>query len=162
MAFAISAATPSIAHRGHDGLTLVTLAKDGKVTVSHRFEAHDVEPMLARIAPDAQSSLDDPDAVRTLVNYLEARFRLNTGRSPIALRQQKVDVTSDIVQVDFVGKMPLSARSLSITNALFDGLRTRQVNQVNVRRGNVVRTLTFDGAGTQRIMLSGPVPTTAR
>lgn len=153
VALALLATTPATAHRGHDGLTLVTITKDGKLTVSHRFEAHDLEPMLARIAPEAQPSLDDPQALQGLVSYLNTHFRLVAGRTPIALRQQGVDATSNIVQVDFVGKLPAATRALSITNTLFDGLRARQVNQVNVRRGNVVRTMTFANGATQRIAL---------
>lgn len=38
------------AHRGHDAMSVVTLADNGAVTVSHRFEAHDLEPALAEIA----------------------------------------------------------------------------------------------------------------
>jgi hypothetical protein len=64
-AAAVVAIAPAAAHRGHDSLSVVTIG-DGQVTLSHRFEAHDVEPALAKIAPQAQVSLDDPAAIAAL------------------------------------------------------------------------------------------------
>jgi len=55
---------PAAAHRGHGALSVVEIdVKSGEVRVSHRVATHDAEPALALIAPDAQTSLDDPDAV---------------------------------------------------------------------------------------------------
>ena len=64
-------ASPALAHRGHAGLTVVEIdPASGAVSVVHRFAAHDVEPALVSIAPEAQPSLDDPRAVADL----EKRF----------------------------------------------------------------------------------------
>jgi len=60
----VLAPLPAAAHRGHGVLSVVEIdAKTGGIRVSHRIPTHDVEPALAQIAPDAQTSLDDPEAV---------------------------------------------------------------------------------------------------
>ncbi|WP_432815250.1 DUF6702 family protein [Sphingorhabdus sp.] len=135
--------SPAAAHRGHDALSVVTLAADGGVTVSHRFEAHDIEPALAQIAPDAQPSLDDPDAQQALIAYVAANFRMATNDGPIRLAVSHVDFGSDIVRIEFSGKVRNPVRRLGIGSRLLNGVYRRQVNQVNVRFGKTVRTLTF-------------------
>jgi hypothetical protein len=66
---------PAAAHRGHAALSVVEInGKTGDVTVSHRIPAHDAEPALAVIAPDAQTSLDDPEAIAALKAYMLKQF----------------------------------------------------------------------------------------
>ena len=78
-------ASPALAHRGHGGLTVIEIDPgSGAVSVSHRFAAHDVEPALPSIAPEAQPSLDDPRAVADLEAHLGARFRVAVDGAPVA------------------------------------------------------------------------------
>ena len=135
--------SPAAAHRGHDALSVVAVAADGGITVSHRFEAHDIEPALAQISPDAQPSLDDPDAQQALIAYVAANFRIATNDGPIRLAVSHVDFDSDIVRIEFSGKVRNPVRRLSIGSRLLTEVYRRQVNQVNVRFGKTVRTLTF-------------------
>lgn len=72
---ALMLAAPTAAHRGHASLAVVEIdAKSGAVTVTHRLTAHDVEPALVDIAPDAQPSLDDPDALAALIAHVGRTF----------------------------------------------------------------------------------------
>ncbi len=58
---------PAVAHRGHGAMSVVDIdVRSGEVRVSHRVATHDAEPALALIAPDAQTSLDDPEAVEAV------------------------------------------------------------------------------------------------
>lgn len=136
-------ASPASAHRGHDALSVVTVAADGGVTVSHRFEAQDIEPALAEIAPDAQPSLDDPEAQQALIAYVAANFWIATKDGAIRLAVSHADFTSDIVRIEFSGKVRKPVRRLRIMSRLLDGVYRHQVNQVNVRYGKTVHTLTF-------------------
>ena len=75
--------SPAWAHRGHGSLSVVEVdAVTGKVTVSHRLEAHDTEPALALVA--LQRRVDrtvfdavDLDAVLELIEL--AQFRGGRG-----------------------------------------------------------------------------------
>lgn len=147
------AAGPANAHRGHDALTLVTIAPSGAVTVSHRFEAHDIEPALAAIAPDAQTSLDDPEAVRALLLYVVRRFTLVVDGTPVELLPGKPELGASEVRLPFAGVIPRGAKQLRIGSRILSDVYPGQVNQVNIRAGGVVRTLTFAGGGAQAVQL---------
>lgn len=144
-------AAPAAAHRGHDFLTIVTMADDGTVTVSHRFEAADIEPALATIAPDAQPSLDDPAAVSGLQAYLARRFSVSAGKGPIALTPGKVDMDAQEVRVSFTGRVPAKTPALTIRSTVLDDVYPHQANQVNVRKGRIVRTLAITDGEPQTV-----------
>lgn len=146
---------PTAAHRGHDALSVVTVDARGGITVSHRFEAHDLEPALAEIAPDAQPSLDDPQAIAALAAYLGRHFALASERGAIVLALGKIDVGASQVRIAFTGRAARPPARLTVTSRLLTDIYPRQVNQVNVRFGKVVRTLTFTGDDTQTVDL-GP------
>ena len=153
LALAFVVAAPVQAHRGHDALSVVTLDAAGGVTVSHRFEAHDLEPALAAIAPGAQASLDDPAAVAALVTYLGRRFTLASERGPIALRPGEIEIGSSQVRIAFTGRAARPPARLAVTSRLLTDVYPRQVNQVNVRFGKLVRTLVFKSDDAQTVSL---------
>lgn len=138
-------AAPAGAHRGHDFISIVTLQADGIVTVSHRFEAADIEPALGRIAPDAQPTLDDPDAIRGLQAYLGRRFQLAGEKGRILLTPGKVDIDAQEVRVAFTGRASKGIAAVTVRSTVLDDVYPHQVNQVNVRRGKTVRTLAIHG-----------------
>jgi hypothetical protein len=153
-AVAAAAWSPASAHRGHDALSVVTIAANGAVTVSHRFEASDVEPALGAIAPRAQPSLDDPDAVAALVTYLGNHFRLASERGPIQLTPGPVELGAAEVRLSFTGTVPRMARRLTISSDLLGGIYPGQVNQVSVRAGTTTRTLAMAAGDVQTITLA--------
>jgi hypothetical protein len=98
-------ASPALAHRGHAGLTVVEIdPASGAVSVVHRFAAHDVEPALVSIAPEAQPSLDDPRAVAELETHLRQRFRLDIDGAAIPVTHAATDLAGDNVRVAFAGE----------------------------------------------------------
>jgi hypothetical protein len=157
-ALAGAALSPASAHRGHDALSVVTIGSNGAVTVSHRFEASDVEPALAAIAPRAQPSLDDPDAVAALVTYLGTHFRLASERGPIVLRPGPVELGAAEVRLSFTGTVPRTAKRLTISSDLLGDMYPGQVNQVSVRVGTTTRTLAMAAGEVQTITLAPPAP----
>lgn len=145
----VLAPLPAAAHRGHGALSVVEFdAKTGAVSVSHRVPAHDAEPALAAIAPDAQTSLDDPEAVDALKRYMASRFAVSVAGRPVALTLKDMTLGADEVRFEYDGKVAPSDISGTVTvrAPLFADVYGDQVNQVNVRRLGVTRTLIFSGS----------------
>lgn len=141
------------AHRGHDAMSVVTLDPDGKVTVSHRFEAHDLEPALAEIAPNAQTSLDDPEAIAELKTYLLAHFHLRADGSEVPLSVASVEIGVRDVRVDYAGSVKGRPKAVAVQSTILREIYPRQVNQVVVKRGSYVQTLRFSGDEVKTVAL---------
>ncbi|QHL90421.1 hypothetical protein GVO57_05680 [Sphingomonas changnyeongensis] len=154
MGLGVFGPAPAVAHRGHDAITVVTLAADGSVTVSHRFEAHDLEPALPRIAADVQASLDDPQAIAALQAYLGQRFTIAVNGRPVALAHRSTQIDAAQVWVDYAGKGPRRARSVTIRANVMPTLYPRAAHQVQVTAPGVVHTITLAGGGVETISLT--------
>ena len=141
------------AHRGHDAMTVVTLEPDGAVTVSHRFEAHDLEPALAEIAPNAQTSLDDPDAIAELKTYLLAHFHMRADGQEVPLSVASVEIGVREVRMNYAGSIKGRPKAVAIQTTILRDIYPRQVNQVEVKRGTFARTLRFGGDEVQTVTL---------
>lgn len=134
------AAGPAAAHRGHATLSVVEIdAKTGAVSVTHRMAAHDVEPVLANIAPDAQPSLDDPDAVKALIAYVGRNFRI----AGVPLRHVGQTLAGDSVVLRYSGRLQGRPKQLAIAGGLFGETHDDHATQVNVRRAGITRSLQF-------------------
>lgn len=139
---------PAAAHRGHGVLSVVEIdAGTGGVKVSHRIPAHDVEPALAQIAPNAQASLDDPDAVEALKAYMLQTFSLKVDGTVVALTLRDLTLGADEVRFEYAGQLPpADARAaIEVRAAMLADVHGDEVNQVNIRRLGVTRTLVFNG-----------------
>lgn len=156
VAVASAALSPAAAHRGHDALSVVTIAADGTLIVSHRFAAADIEPALGAIAPAAQPSLDDPAAVTALVAYLGRQFTLASERGPIKLTPGAVELGAAEVRIAFTGTAPRPLRRLTVSSDLLGDVYPGQVNQVNIRFGAVTRTLAMAAGDRQTLELAPP------
>lgn len=140
---------PAAAHRGHGALSVVDIdVRSGEVRVSHRIATHDAEPALALIAPDAQTSLDDPEAVEALKLYMAGRFVMAVADQPVALSLKDMTLGADEVRFEYAGKItpPQTRAQVAVIAAMFADVYGDQVNQVNIRRAGVTRTLIFTGA----------------
>jgi hypothetical protein len=151
LALSLLVMAPAGAHRGHDALSSIVIEKDGRVRVSHRLETSDLEPALSIIAPDAQPSLDDPEAVAAIIAYLGTHFALRLDNRPVTLVAAGSDLRGAVVQFDFIGKTSGAPKMLTVTSQLLTDVHPAQVNQVNVRHGKVVQTLTFRRGGSQTV-----------
>lgn len=141
---AFGLAGPAWAHRGNATLSVVEIdAATGAVTVTHRAAAHDVEPALVNIAPDAQPSVDDPEALAALVAYANQAFGLWDGGKRVALTHVRTELAGDDVRLVYAGRLSPAARSVTVDSNLFEETHADQENQVNVRRGRITRTAVF-------------------
>ncbi|MDP1914262.1 DUF6702 family protein [Brevundimonas sp.] len=138
-------ATPVLAHRGHSGLTVIEIdPASGAVSVIHRFAAHDVEPALVSIAPEAQPSLDDPRAVADLETHLGQRFRLAVDGVAVPVTHAGTDLAGDNIRIAFAGETrDHSIGAVTIDLDFFPGVHDDQEQQVNVRISGVTRTVVF-------------------
>lgn len=131
-------AGPALAHRGHSSLAVVEIdAKSGALSVTHQLQAHDVEPALVDIAPDAQPSLDDPDAMQALVAYLGRQFRI----AGVTLAPAGQRIVGDRVELRYIGRLKGRPAQLLISASLFGESFDDHITQVNVRRAGITRTL---------------------
>ena len=137
------------AHRGHGVLSVVEIdARTGGVRVSHQIAAQDAEPALALIAPDAQTSLDDPDAVEALKAYMLRTFSLAINGGFVDLTLKDLILGADEVRFEYVGKVSPAevSAAIGLRAAMFADVYGDEVNQVNVRRLGITRTLVFSGS----------------
>lgn len=153
-ALAAALATPALAHRGHSGLTVIEIdATSGAVGVTHRFAAHDVEPALPSLAPEAQPSLDDPRAVMGLEAHLGGRFRMAVDGAAVAVSHAGTVLAGDNVRVNFAGETAdREIVAVTVDLDFFPGVHDDQEQQVNVRVDGVTRTVVFrPGTGAQTV-----------
>jgi hypothetical protein len=136
-------ASPAAAHRGHSSLTAVEIDPAGAVTVTHRLQAHDVEPALVDLAPDAQPSVDDPEALAALIAHGARAFRLWDERGPVRLTHAKTELAGDDVRLTYTGRLAGPGRALQVDSDLLEATHADQENQVNVRRARITRTVLF-------------------
>ncbi|MFN3807285.1 DUF6702 family protein, partial [Asticcacaulis sp.] len=108
-------------------------------TVTHTLSAHDSEPELVELAPDAQPSVDDPDALKALEAHLRHAFTINGQR----LDFFAYEAWGDDLQFTFKGKLDGVPKTVTVAYGLFPNSRKTGVGLVNVRLNGVTRSLTF-------------------
>ncbi len=144
---ALVLAAPAGAHRGAASLSVVAIDDKGGVTVTHRFTAHDVEPVLVKIAPDAQPSLDDRAALELFTAYVGRRFMVQGATLTLKSRV----LAGDDVTMVFTGRMtrkPVVTVRANFFGETYPGYSA----QVNVRQGGVTRSVWFKpGDGPQAL-----------
>lgn len=148
---------PAAAHRGHGALSVVEMdARTGGIKVSHRIPAHDAEPALAQIAPDAQASLDDPEAIAAFKAYMLETFTLSVNGAAVDLTLREMTLGADEVRLEYAGKVPVAdvGAPVAIRAAMFADIYSDEVNQVNIRRNGITRTLIFSGDNAQTTQLA--------
>ena len=147
-------APPAAAHKGHSTLTVVEVdAASGAVTVTHQMAAHDAEPALVFIAPDAQPNLDDEDALKALVAYVGRSFTLRDAdgaRVPLALKRSDLD--GDDVRLVFEGRLKPPAQLIGVDSRIFADVHPDEENLVNVHRLKVTRSATFTAGSDAQVM----------
>lgn len=141
-------ASQALAHRGHNTLSIVDIDTKGVVTVTHVLSAHDTEPELVTLAPDAQPSVDDPEALKALERHLSRNFTVN-GQ---ALELVSTEFKGDDLTLVYRGKLKSPAKTVTIDYDLFPDSETAPVGMVNVHENGVVKSLTFlRGDGPQAV-----------
>ncbi|ESQ87698.1 hypothetical protein ABAC460_18670 [Asticcacaulis sp. AC460] len=135
------AAGSAQAHRGHHTLSVVEIGKDGEVTVTHTLSAHDTEPELVELAPEAAPSVDDPEALAALEAHLGEAFTVNGQALSLAV----TDFGGDDLTFVYLGRLPSRPVTVVIDYRLFPASDHAPEGVVNVRLDGITRTLHFHG-----------------
>lgn len=163
---ALGTALPAQAHRAHAVLTVVRIARDGGLQITHRLHGHDAEVALRMVdrveAPDL-SSLENR---ARLALYVERRFSLaHADGTPIVLRLlgaerdgEDVLVYQEAPPTTAPGQQAGPPESLSVRSDILREVFETQENRVNIRIDGTgsakVPTATFRGQdGWKRIEL---------
>lgn len=141
----VAAPGTALAHRGHASLSVVKIdAETGAVSVEHRMAAHDVEPALTVITPDAQPNLDDPKALSGLVAYIGDMFGMATASGEkVVLQYVGSDLAGDGIVLRYKGTLPQPDDAFWIESDLLEETYADQENQVNIHFAGVTKTLLF-------------------
>jgi hypothetical protein len=152
---AVLAATgPAGAHEIRIALTTVEPnPRSGLVEVMHRFWVHDAEHATQLLGGMTGDIVDDVALQRLFSRYVAQRFTLaDADREPLALELVGAEVDGDFLWV--YEQMPIDRFDAirAVAHSSLQDVWTDQVNQVNVRRGDAVRTLYLQyGEGLQPI-----------
>lgn len=159
---AFGTALPAQAHRAHAVLTVVRIARDGGLQITHRLHGHDAEVALRLVdrveAPDL-SSLENR---ARLALYVERRFSIaHADGTPIVLRLLGAERDGEdvlVYQEAPSATPPGLPDALSVRSDILREVFETQENRVNIRiegTGSAkARSATFRGEdGWKRIDL---------
>ena len=139
--FALAWIKAAQAHRGHQTLSLVDVDARGEVRITHTLTAHDTEPELVRLAPAANPSVDDPDALQALLDHLAGGFTVNGSRAELL----SYNLGSDMLTFVHRARIALAGKGLpqrfTIDYRLFAGSYSAPVGLVQVRYRGATKSL---------------------
>jgi hypothetical protein len=133
----------ALAHRGHQTLSVVEIDVQGRVTVTHRLSAHETEPELVLLAPNAQPSLDDPDALKALEDHLATAFKVNGADATLVSHTFQADDVILVYSSSAKFAKAAGPQTVIIDFQLFPASLANSVGLVNVRYQGVTKSLRF-------------------
>ena len=145
-------APAALAHRGHQTRSLVEVGLNGEVRITHTLIAHDTEPELVHLAPDAAPTVDDADALQALLAHLSEAFRVNGARGQYHSHELGPDVLTFVYKTKIAVASNAAPLRVTINYGLFPGSYTAPVGLVQVRYRGVTKGLQFlRGAAPQTV-----------
>lgn len=134
------------AHQMKTAITRVLFnERTQSVEIMHRFYVHDAEHALGKTLGKQTYLLENPQAQKQFAHYVRQHFALGLGGAePVALNDVGQEVDGKFIWVYQELPIPESEQSLWFRfNAMQDHW-PEQINQINVERSGVVRSLQFD------------------
>ena len=148
-ALALLVAFGASAHELKTALTEVLYnPRSGQLEVAHRFIIHDAEHAMADMSGEPVDLASDPEAQDRFARQVAEAFSLSNGDR----RQLDLTLLGSQIEAGYIWvyqEVPLDAVDPETLIIRQDALRERwpdQMNMVNVRKGDSVRSLTFTGA----------------
>ncbi|WP_426208599.1 DUF6702 family protein [Massilia sp. TWP1-3-3] len=145
------AGAPAWAHRFHAGLADIAFnPQSGSVEVVHTYMAHDLDALLAAQAGRAVDMTRSEDEA-LLRKYIEERFYL-LDKDKARLPLQWVGITVGVDSVIIYRELPATplSRIAQVHDAVLMDVMPRQANTVNITRGGVTESLSFDSTTQER------------
>ena len=143
----------SAAAQGVPVRTLIEVnVTNGQATVTHRFDARATAPMLPQVVPGAPANLEDPAAAEALGRYAGRAFRIGAP-----LKLESYAAQGDQVLVSYSAQLRAGSPKLTVDSDLFEKADPAASTEVEVRAGELSRTLRFDReTKAQTIDLNAP------
>lgn len=154
---AVLLASEALAHRQNTAVTEVLFnPRSGMIEVAHRFSLHDAEEAVFDEAGARRDLAVSSDAQAAFASYVASRFALGgTDGTAIELGTLGTEVEGAFLWVYQEGDVPPGTTELRVRHAALQDVWPQQINQVNVKRGDVRKTLVFvAGAGELRASLT--------
>ena len=154
-AAALLAARPALAHREHRSETWAEWKPSeggGEFHVTHSFHRHDAELAMSDAGLLDQPDLSSLRARALLALHVEETFSLGEA---VALETLGAEIVRDRVEVYQVGTADALPPSLTVDARMLRTAWPDQINDVNVRVGEEVKSLRFrrdDGAKVMELL----------
>lgn len=150
------AVAPTIAHahRLNAAITMVEISpKSGRLVVSHRLYAHDLEHVLF-LGAVKLDYFDTPEGKKALGAYVQNRFSVADGAGKaVALGFRGAETEGDLVWAYFDAPRPTNLGQISVNSSLLHDYADDQVNTVTVTLASTTRSAVFPrGARTQTLV----------
>jgi hypothetical protein len=144
----------ALAHRMNAAMSLVEISpSSGKLQVTHRLFAHDLEGALGARSVD-MAWFETPQGKAALRDYCLAQFVVRGHNNRvIALTLIGVEVDGAVIHAYFEGPR-LRGPTIVVDSNFLQDISESQVNQVNVRaNGRTVSAIFQTGTDPKRIVL---------
>ena len=130
--------------------------RSGMIEVAHRFSLHDAEAAVFDAAGARRDLAVSSEAQAAFASYVASRFALGgADGAEIELVVLGTEVEGAFLWVYQEGDVPPETSELRVRHAALQDVWPQQINQVNVKRGDMRKTLVFvAGAGEQRASLT--------
>lgn len=138
------------AHQMKTAITRVLFnERTNNMEIMHRFYVHDAEHALAKTSGEQIYLLENTQAQQQFAHYVTQHFELGVGnKKPVVLTNVGQEVEGKFIWVYQELPIPDGNQPLWFR---FDALQDywpEQINQINVERKGVVRSLQFDRHST--------------
>jgi|GEM_PF-2161160 hypothetical protein len=141
---AIALPNYSNAHRMDSAMSIINIAADGNVEITHRLFAHDIEHQfeLSNIGMDY---FETPQGQQQVETYLREVFVFSDAQNhSFDLTFVGAQIDGDLLYVYFESKIG-AARELMIDSNILNQFSSAQTNFVNIHRGDLTKSLAFSG-----------------
>ena len=141
---------PAAAHEQKAAITRVLFNPRTKnIEIMHRFLLHDAEHAVKQIFGGQANILEDETSRQRFADYVHRRFAMaRADGTPIALSLIGQEIDGRYLWVYEEAPTPPGLKGLEIRHAALRDIWPRQINLVNVERGDDLWTVTFTGAAT--------------
>ncbi|MEO0548581.1 MAG: DUF6702 family protein [Pseudomonadota bacterium] len=133
----------------------------GMVEVVHSFILHDAEAALFEATGMTGDLYRDPSVQAAFATYAVDRFELTNDAgdaAPLALTLLGFEVADGRLLIYQEAPVPDDLHMFKVQAGALRDVWPDQVNTVNVRRGDTLRTLTFTGSESAKVAVLASTP----
>ncbi len=157
--FGVLPAPPAMAHQAKAAIsTILFNSRTDNIEVMHRFILHDAEHAVSKIFGKDADIIGSEKTRKQFASYVAARFSVyRADGSSLSLNIVGQEITQGFIWVYQETPIPDELKSLTIDHKALQDIWVDQVNTVNIRRDNKVRTLSFQ-SGEDQLTIDFTIP----